>query len=171
MKQLTLIGFMGSGKSTTGQMLSKELGIPLLELDQMIEKEAKMSIPDIFEIKGEAYFRELEHVVLTNALNSRGVIATGGGILTNRKNVEQLKSTRNVIYLKGKVSTLIERIKNDSVNKRPLADTSTELEITKRLENRVNRYEEVADIIIEIENRSISEITLEIMNQLEEMKE
>ncbi|MFW7432280.1 shikimate kinase [Vagococcus carniphilus] len=170
MKQLTLIGFMGSGKSTTGQMLSKELGIPLLELDQMIEKEAKMSIPDIFEIKGEAYFRELETIILTKTLNSRGVIATGGGILTNRKNVEQLKSTRNVIYLKGKVSTLIERIKNDSVNKRPLADTSTELEITKRLENRVNRYEEVADIIIEIENKSISEITSEIMNQLEEMK-
>ena len=171
MKQLTLIGFMGSGKSTTGQMLSNDLGIPLLELDQLIEEETKMSIPDIFDLKGEAYFRELEHIVLIKSLNSRGVIATGGGILTNRKNVEQLKSTRNVIYLKGKVSTLIERIKNDSVNKRPLADTSTELEITKRLENRVNRYEEVADIIIEIEYRSISEITLEIMNQLEEMKE
>lgn len=170
MKQLTLIGFMGSGKSTTGQMLSNELGIPLLELDQLIEEETKMSIPDIFDLKGEAYFRELEHIVLTKALKSIGVIATGGGILTNRKNVEQLKSTRNVIYLKGKVSTLIERIKNDSVNKRPLADTSTELEITKRLENRVNRYEEVADIIIEIENKSISEITSEIMNQLEEMK-
>ncbi|MDT2864628.1 shikimate kinase [Vagococcus carniphilus] len=170
MKQLTLIGFMGSGKSTTGQMLSKELGIPLLELDQMIEKEAKMSIPDIFEIKGEAYFRELEHVVLTNALKSIGVIATGGGVLTNNKNVNQLKSIHNVIYLKGEASTLIERIKNDSINKRPLADTSTELEITKRLENRVRQYEEAADIIIEIENKSISEITLEILNQLEEMK-
>ncbi|MDT2835016.1 shikimate kinase [Vagococcus carniphilus] len=171
MKQLTLIGFMGSGKSTTGQMLSKELGIPLLELDQMIEEETKMSIPDIFDLKGEAYFRELETAVLTKALNSIGVIATGGGVLTNNKNVNQLKSTNNVIYLKGEASTLIERIKNDSINKRPLADTSTELEITKRLENRVSQYEEVADIIIEIENKSISEITLEIMNQLEEMKE
>lgn len=170
MNQVILIGFMGSGKSTTGYMLSKELGIPLLELDQLIEKEAKMSISDIFDLKGEAYFRKLENNVLTESLKSIGVIATGGGILTNSDNFKQLKSSNNVIYLKGKADTLIERIKNDTVNERPLADTSTDFEVIQMLENRINQYEEVADIIIEIENKSLLEITLEIIKHLEEMK-
>ncbi len=166
MKHLILVGFMGAGKSTTGQELAEQLNLPFKEIDKMIEKKCKMNIPQIFEQKGESYFREVEHEVLIDCLKNPSVIATGGGILTHNKSFELLKKAEKVIYLKGDSATLLRRIKHDDLNKRPLADSISNDTLIKRLKEREQAYNQVANLIINIEAKTVEEITLEVQNNV-----
>lgn len=77
--QLILIGFMGSGKSTVGNLLGRRHNLPVIDLDQAIEEAAGQTIPEIFADHGEAYFRKLEHQVLGAVIDQPGILATGGG--------------------------------------------------------------------------------------------
>lgn len=171
MKQIILIGFMGSGKSTIGARLAEELNLDLKELDALIEKKQNLPITEIFDTRGEAFFRELEHNVLVESLLCDAVIATGGGIIIHNENFSLLKHTNNVIYLRGTIETLYERIKRDQINQRPLADSASFELLNERLISRRKRYEQAADLIIEIDNKSIEEITNEILKYLGEVIE
>jgi shikimate kinase len=99
MKNIILIGFMGSGKSTVAKRLAEEFSLPLVEMDLRIEEKAEMSIPDIFSKFGEEKFRELESLVLLESLENRGVIATGGGVLTKKENQEMLSNESYVLKM------------------------------------------------------------------------
>lgn len=122
-RNIILCGFMGSGKSTVGRLLAKRLLTPFIDLDALIEQEQNMSIPEIFEQKGEAFFRELEHTTLKKALEHNGpqlfnVIASGGGTFMNEKNAALLREhDALVIYLSTDFDICYERIRNSD---RPL---------------------------------------------------
>ena len=107
---LVLIGFMGTGKTSLGRMLAFKLGCAFVDLDQKIEADSGMSIPDIFRSHGENYFRQLEHQAVEEVSKRRGiVIATGGGTVKDPSNVELLKNNGLLVCLTCSVDELLTR--------------------------------------------------------------
>jgi len=161
-----LIGYMGSGKSSIKEVLKKAYGIDGVDTDDMIEKMQGLSISNIFETKGEDYFRQLEKQIFTRLLESDKtmVIATGGGLPIYNKDL--LLKEKRVIYLRAKKETLIDRLVNDT--KRPLlSNDSKDVEsLDKKIEDMLQKrspiYEEVADIIVDVDDKSLEQIVDEI---------
>jgi shikimate kinase len=122
MRKIILLGYMGCGKSTIANRVSKITDIPFVDLDKNIEERTNLSINEIFEQRGEIYFRKLEREVLMDLLNTSGelIIGLGGGTPCYANNHELLKEENIVsIYLKASVDTLFERLSSNK-SKRPL---------------------------------------------------
>jgi len=100
---IALLGVRGAGKSTVGQLVARKLRVPLVELDALVAKEAGMSVPTLFEIHGEAYFRRIERQVLEKLLDSGQpvVLATGGSIVTDAETYALLKKRAATVWLKA----------------------------------------------------------------------
>lgn len=121
MRNVILIGFMGTGKSSTGKMLAQRLGCAFIDMDAKIEEEAGMTIPEIFAKFGEEHFRRQEHeLALRLSKRRNAVISTGGGTVKNPANVEALKKSGVMICLKADVDTVLER--TQSRGTRPVLD-------------------------------------------------
>lgn len=118
---LYLTGFMGSGKTTIGRAVAKRLTKAFVDLDDAVEARAGMTISEIFERHGEAEFRRLESVLLSevSALGSR-VVATGGGTMDSPKNLRLMKQSGITIWLDAPLDLLLERLEADPADKRPL---------------------------------------------------
>ncbi len=115
---LVLIGMMGCGKSTCGQLLAKRLGRTFADTDLLIQKRTGRSIPDIFSHEGEAYFRDLEESVAKElSQHSNLVIATGGGIVLRETNVSALRNSGTVIWLNRAPEDIFSKV---SMKNRPL---------------------------------------------------
>jgi shikimate kinase len=131
MRKIILLGYMGCGKSTIASRVSKITNIPFVDLDKNIEERTNLSINQIFEQRGEIYFRKLEREVLIDLLNTSGelIIGLGGGTPCYANNHELLKSENIVsIYLKASVDTLFERLSSNK-SKRPLIANKTDDEL------------------------------------------
>ncbi|ADZ83456.1 shikimate kinase [Cellulosilyticum lentocellum] len=163
-KAICLIGFMGSGKTTIGKALANILHYSWIDLDQYIEEACSETITNLFENKGEAYFRDLEVSYLKKALDEEiGVISTGGGIIVTTENREVLKK-QNTFYLYYDYDTLYKRIAGDT--KRPLA--STYEAVKERYIQRQALYEASAKYIINGEGKSIEEVVNTILEILKD---
>lgn len=146
--KLIIIGPMASGKSVVGRKLSKKLGLQFFDTDEEIEKSAGASISWIFDVEGEAKFREREYQVLSKIIHeNKYVISTGGGIILKAENTELLKKG-TVIYLETSIQSQLERTMNDK--NRPLLQNSLDKESTLRdlAKKRNPIYENLADITI-----------------------
>ncbi len=159
---VVLIGFMGSGKTTVGKELAARGEYTFIDTDKYIENREGMTIVDIFEQKGETYFRELETQILeeliTNTRNT--IISTGGGMPLRRENMLALKQLGKVVYFKGDVDTIWDRLKDKT--DRPLLKGDNPYEKIKNLlEQREERYRQ-ADIIIDINNKNVETIVHEL---------
>lgn len=144
-KSIVLCGFMGSGKTTVGRLLAKRMLARFIDLDEAIEQQQKMSIPNIFKEKGEDYFRALEHVTLQNAVENTlpvlTVIAAGGGTLMDADNVATLKEAgATVVYLSTDFDICYNRIKQSD---RPLVMRHTREELQGLYEQRHKVYSEI----------------------------
>ena len=140
-KNLVFLGMMGSGKSTIGNLVSKKLNLKFIDIDNLIENEAGMSILNIFEKKGEGYFRNLEEKITLKALKKLDtVISLGGGGFINEKIRKQILSNNFSFWLNWNESILLNRIKNNK--KRPLAFKSTDQEIRHLIKKRSKIYSE-----------------------------
>lgn len=150
-KHIYLIGFMGSGKSTTGELLAKQLSRPFLDTDELIENLEDQSIPEIFNKLGEAYFRQIEsEIIERSSLSTPSVVALGGGAFTIERNREIVHQHGISIYLKWPPTTLYQRLKNSS--NRPLLYSHKPEDLFKYIENLLKRrkiYYKMADIIID----------------------
>ena len=155
-RNLVLVGMMGSGKSTIGKIIARNLQYDFIDIDNIIEKIEDKTISEIFKKKGEKYFRELEEKVVLYELNSKlKVISLGGGSFINKKIRKIIKKDHFSIWLKWNNDTLIERItKND---KRPLVKNLTKKNLINMIKDRSVIYGE-ANIKIECENLSKKEI-------------
>lgn len=120
-KKIILMGYMGSGKSTVAKQLSTETNIPFLDLDLFIEEQEKCSIEDIFQKKGEIYFRKKETQSLKLLLenNENQIIALGGGTPCFGKNIDLIKQYSTSFYLKLSPNELIKRLETEK-SKRPV---------------------------------------------------
>jgi shikimate kinase len=140
---------MGAGKTTVGRKLAKTIGWQFADLDQYIEEATGVSVATIFEIEGEAGFRQREMQALCQITEcSRLVVATGGGVVLNPVNRARLLSSTGVVYLHAAPELLYSRTKHDKG--RPLLQVADPLaRITCLVERRDPLYREVADVIVE----------------------
>ena len=138
-KNLVFLGMMGSGKSSIGSLISKKLNLPFIDIDNLIVKDTGMSISEIFEKKGEYYFRNLEEKITLKSLKKiKSVISLGGGGFINIKIRKEILTNHFSFWLNWEESTLIERIKGSK--KRPLVSKSTDREIKIMIKKRSKIY-------------------------------
>jgi len=161
-----LIGFMGTGKTTVSHEIAHKYDFKVAEMDEEIAIKEEKSIPQIFEKCGEEYFRNLETKYLEDLQSSKGkVVSCGGGAVLRKENVILMKKIGKVILLTASPDVIYERVKDD--NGRPLLQGRKNLEAIKDLmEERRERYEAAADIIVHTDGKSAEEICEEIMSKL-----
>lgn len=167
MCKVVLVGYMGSGKSFISKLVAKKMALTFLELDEMIEKNAQMSIKMIFEKKGELFFRKLEHQLFLQQMESdlSFVMSTGGGTPCYFNNHELLQRENCIsIYLKASLETLFNRLKNNREGRPLLANLNDdELNefIAKHLFERSYFYHQ-AKHIVTVDGKSPEIIVAEI---------
>ena len=138
-KNLIFLGMMGSGKSSIGRLVSKKLRIPFIDIDDLIEKHAGMTVAEIFEAKGEGYFRNLEErITLKSLKNKENVISLGGGAFINDNIRKKIVANHFSFWLDWDDLVLVKRIKGSK--KRPLTFKSTDQEIKTIIKKRKKLY-------------------------------
>lgn len=165
MKTITIIGMMGSGKTTLGKLLGKKLGLESVDIDSAIEEQTGESISEIFSKYGEEHFSTLEKNTIKNIFNSENkIISTGGGAFENKETRDLLINNSIVIYLKTTPEIIFERIKNNT--QRPLLKNNmTTDKISEILAGRQKNYE-LAHHTIVTDNKNPNEIMEEILGVL-----
>jgi len=172
-KRIYLTGFMGSGKSTIGPILANVLGWDFSDLDKLIEKELNDSVNNIFETRGELFFRQKESELLKQSATTQNlVLALGGGTLTTVENLELIKKTGIPVYLKSSPEEIFRRLqfKVDrpllkSESGMPLSAYETNAKISELLKKREQAYLQ-ADIIYLIDNISVGKTVDDLVKLL-----
>lgn len=133
MKNIVLIGFMGTGKTSTGRLLAARLGRPFIDVDRKIEKECAMSIPEFFRAHGEEAFRHKEKLTIAKLSRyNSSIISTGGGSVVDPDNYSKLKQNGIIISLTASVDVILERT-NRRKGTRPLLDCENPRDIIAAL--------------------------------------
>ena len=166
-KNLCLLGLMGSGKSVIGKELSKLHNIDFLDTDHIIEEETGKKIAFIFKNYGELYFREIEERICLKLLERKNcVIALGGGSIVSKKVRELINKNSFSIYLKVDIKTLVDRIRN--TKKRPLLNNVDRNEVLGRLYEQRKKFYNKANLIVE-NNFEKQEIVHKINSVIEKL--
>ena len=154
-ENLILIGMPGCGKSTVGRELAQRLGRPLVDLDQEIEREAGVPIPQIFAEQGEEAFRQMEHRQLVKASRRSGVvIATGGGVVTRKENLKPMRENAVVVFLRRDLELLPKE-------GRPVSQREG---LEKLYRKRLPLYKKAADL--DVYNATVKEAAAEIIRKV-----
>lgn len=167
---ISLVGYMGSGKSHISKILSEKINFKLIDLDKEISKKNKLTIPEIFEKKGEIYFRKLEREALEEILATEEnvILSLGGGTPVYYNNMEIINHSSRSIFLKASVATLSERLLKQK-EKRPLIanipDENLPEFIAKHLFER-NAFYSKAQYSINTDSREPEDIVNEIVEKL-----
>ena len=157
---------MGAGKSTIGRLLAKELKLQFKDSDKEIEQRTGANIPWIFDVEGEQGFREREQLMIAELCALAGVvIATGGGVVLRRENRQSLRDGARVVYLHASVEQQIERTSRDR-NRPLLRNSDPGMVLRNLMELRDPLYREIADIIIETDERPPRMVVQEIIERL-----
>jgi shikimate kinase len=162
---VALAGFMGAGKSRIGWELSRRLSLTFIDTDRVIERVSCLSIPDIFELYGEAVFRDYETEVVRRCLRlDEVVISTGGGTVVRPENRALLKSRGPVVVLTASPETIYQRTRR---HKRPLLEVGNPIErIRELMQARQSAYDEVASFTVSTDGRRSEEVVEEIVEKL-----
>ena len=165
---ILLVGPMGSGKTSVGKLLANNLDKKFLDTDEEIMKKTGVDITYIFDMEGEEGFRKRECLALKECLtNNNTVFSTGGGIVLSKENRNLLKDRGTVVYLQTSISSQVKR--TASSNNRPLLQNKDPEETLEKLMlTRGPLYEEIADITIMTDNKSLQEMSKEIQRAINE---
>lgn len=162
MRNVYLVGMMGSGKTSTGRALARLMKLPFVDLDERIMERTGRSINDIFKSEGEPYFRKVEREVLDQAAQGTSqVVATGGGAVLDPANGERMRQSGLVIYLKTSIAVLWERVKHKK-NRPLLGVEDPEKALADLYQKRVASYESLADKIFLTDRKTAESVALEI---------
>tara|TARA_A100001011_G_scaffold371809_1_gene429555 strand:- start:1714 stop:2226 length:513 start_codon:yes stop_codon:yes gene_type:complete len=165
-KNIVFLGMMGSGKTSIGFLVSKKLKLDFFDIDKQIEDELGMKISNIFDNKGEKFFRDYEEKTSLDILKKKNVIiALGGGAFINKNIRNEVIKNHLSFWLKLKSDILIKRIKNSA--KRPLAINSSNNDLKNMIKERSKFYSK-AMFNIDCNNKSKSEIVNKIINIYED---
>jgi len=165
---IALVGFMGTGKSSVGQVLAKKLRFHFVEVDALIEQMAGKTTPDVFQQDGEIAFRELEiEAIKQVARGRRQVIACGGGVVLNTINVNRLKETSVLVLLTASPVTVLKRTAVDAGSRPLLANVGDPAtRIKELLKVRRPYYENAADFTINTSRLDVNTVADHIIERL-----
>ena len=165
-EHIFLIGFMGCGKSTNAACLAEMTGARQVEMDQMIVENRGMSISEIFDEFGEAYFRNLESNTLIELQKKKQtIVSCGGGVVMREENADHMKKNGRVVLLTAKPETIYERVKDS--DERPILNGNMNVAyISSLMEKRRERYEAVADVTVATDGKNVTQICEEIIAKL-----
>jgi shikimate kinase len=161
-----LVGLMGAGKTSVGRLLARRLGKTFYDCDHEVERTTGVRIPVIFEIEGEAGFRARESRMLSELCANKGVVlATGGGAVLAPENRRVLSECGTVVYLRASPQELYQRTRHD--RNRPLLQTADPLaKLTELYAQRDPLYREVAHVIVDTGNQSVSSLAHRLEQRL-----
>jgi shikimate kinase len=165
-----LVGMMGSGKTTMGRALAKQLDKQFVDSDEEIQHRTGVTIPHIFDVEGESGFRARESSVIADLVKREDMIlATGGGAVLMEQNRAEMRQNGIVIYLKASVHDLWQRTRHD--RNRPLLQTDDpHAKLTELFQQRDALYQQVADIVIQSGKLSVHTLMLQVVSDIEEFR-
>ena len=163
---VAIIGDVGVGKTTIGKLLAERLGYDFVDMDEEIEKREGITISEIFRVKGESRFRELESRLVKELSQNNGlVIACGGGVIADTENAEILLKSSRMVYLTASIEEIINRIDND--NSRPLLEVENPEKVASELyERRKPVYTKYAEITVDTTSKTPKEIVEMVLEAL-----
>ncbi len=165
-RPLALVGLMGSGKSTVGRWTAKKLGLNFTDSDQKIVRNAGISITEIFELAGEAKFREMEFQAITQLVLSKPqVIATGGGAFCFPQTARLLLTKTLVVWLKAPPETLLARI--GSTKSRPLLNNDNPFATLAKINEERAKHYQKAQIKIDTDGLSTRKAMMALLRALD----
>ena len=162
-KNVVLIGFMGVGKTSSGKMIANQLGFKFIDMDKAIEEKWGMTIPQMFEQHGEAFFREKEKEMCREVAKRKSVvISTGGGTVKDPENVAVLKRSGRIVCLMASVDAILER--TAATGQRPLLDAYKDRRqgIVELLEQRKEMYSQ-ADYTVDTTDMSPLQVSRDVI--------
>jgi 3-dehydroquinate synthase len=161
---------MGSGKTTLGRQLAKELGLEFVDSDHEIERRTGASIPLIFDIEGEAGFRRREAQVIDELTRRDGIVlATGGGAVLDVASRQHLHNRGTVVYLHANIAKLAERTAKDA-NRPLLQGEDARAKLERLMLAREPLYREVAHLVVDTGSRSLRSTIAKLINDLERLE-
>ncbi|MXV38070.1 shikimate kinase [Flavobacteriaceae bacterium Ap0902] len=167
--KISLVGYMGSGKSSVGEYLSRQLSIPFFDLDSYIVEKENQTIPAIFKNKGEIYFRKIENLYLKELLGKEEfVLATGGGTPIFYNSMDDMNAHSATIYLQNSPTALAERLKYEKAT-RPLIAHIQDEDLTEFVAKHLferNAFYQKATYTLNTHNKSIEIIGNEIIEKI-----
>lgn len=164
MKNIILIGFMGSGKTSVGSKIASMTGLKLIDIDSRIVRDSKMEINEIFRKFGEGYFRKLETRTAKKVFSMRNrIVSTGGGIVTRPENFELLKNGGCVVYLKNSFSVSVKRLAKSK--DRPLFDRANLKKTGMLFKKRLKLYNKAADITVFTDRKTVTQTAEEVIKK------
>ena len=171
-KNIALIGFMGSGKTTLGEVLSEKLSLPLVELDRRLEEGFSMRISQYFKQFGEERFRREETKILKEVFEEERnlglILSPGGGIVLREENRKLLKEQCFCIYLQLSPKAVLERLEKEAENRPVLQNKLDMRSIEKIMEERESLYQACGDAVLSVEGKSVEQCEEELRRILEE---
>jgi shikimate kinase len=171
MQKIILVGYMAVGKTTIAQLLAEKIDFRTVDLDKLIEKKTNLSINQIFEMKGEIYFRKIEHELFKEIVDSNEslIISTGGGTPCYANNHLFLNGENSIsIYLKASIDVIFERLRNEKRDRPLVANKSDEALkefVAKHLFERSYFYNQATFTVL-IDNKNPKKIAKEILELL-----
>ncbi len=163
LKTIVLVGMMGSGKTSIGKELAKTLNIDFIDSDKEIEKKCKKTIPVIFEIKGEKYFRKIEEKICCKLIDGKPkILSLGGGAFLSGKTRKKINSYGISIWVSTDLKDIYNRL-SKSKNKRPMLDYNNLKKSIKEIYNSRKKIYKKADYTIKIKSDNKKSIIKKIM--------
>jgi len=166
---IVLVGMMGCGKTTVGKCLARQLNRTFVDSDDEIQKRTGVSITHIFDVEGEAGFRQREAQVIADLMQMRDIVlATGGGAVILEENRRAMRRGGTVVYLKGSAYDLWQRTRHD--RSRPLLQTADpRARLQQLLTERDPFYTEVADLIVPTSRQGVQTLVADLLHKLAEL--
>jgi shikimate kinase len=163
MRSVALVGMPAAGKSTVGRRLALSLGLPFFDTDEMVETREGVSIAEIFESRGEAYFRDVEHAMIKEVTGQPGVVATGGGVVEREENMQALREWGWIVALVADPTVLSRRAYE--AHHRPLLRGSVAENLERLWKRREAKYR-AADLVVDVAEEDVDEIVRKILQFL-----
>ena len=168
MSCIVLIGFMASGKTTVGKALSKQLGVSFIDTDEVVKEREGMPIHELFERRGEHYFRQLESRVLRELMDAcrsgHAVIAAGGGLPCTDENITLMNEWGITVYLQSGMDDILMRV--ERVWERPVFQRMGKEGMAKLLQDREHYYRQARIVVNSGNDRPPSAVAMEVASIL-----